>query len=85
MRKFISLSLTLLAAFIFCACGGDNQPPASIAPTTTTAATTPTPAQRSLPKIVALGDSLTSGYGLALHESYPSLLQEQLKRDNFEY
>ena len=44
----------------------------------------PTPA-RSLPKIVALGDSLTAGYGLALHESYPSLLQEQLKRDGFEY
>ena len=34
---------------------------------------------------MALGDSLTAGYGLALHESYPSLLQEQLKRDAFEY
>jgi acyl-CoA thioesterase-1 len=82
MRKFISFSLTLLAAFILCACGG-NQPPAPAAPTSG-AAVTPTPA-RSLPKIVALGDSLTSGYGLALHESYPSLLQEQLKRDGYEY
>jgi acyl-CoA thioesterase-1 len=82
MRKFISLSLTLLAAFILCACG-DKQPPASVA--STTAEATPTPAQKSLPKIVALGDSLTAGYGLALHESYPSLLQEQLKRDAFEY
>ncbi|HLL71772.1 MAG TPA: arylesterase [Pyrinomonadaceae bacterium] len=86
MRKFISFSLTLLAAFILCACGGDNQTPAApTTTTTTTSATTPTPPQKSLPKIVALGDSLTAGYGLALHESYPSLLQEQLKRDAFEY
>jgi len=81
MRKFISFSLTLLAAFILCACG-NNQPDAPAA--TTTSVTTPTPA-RNLPKIVALGDSLTSGYGLSLHESYPSLLQEQLKRDGFDY
>lgn len=82
MRKFITFSLTLLAAFILSACG-DNQTTAPDAPNTT-AATTPTPA-RSLPKIVALGDSLTAGYGLALHESYPSILQEQLKRDGYEY
>jgi acyl-CoA thioesterase-1 len=82
MRKFITFSLTLLAALILCACG-NNQTPAPVAPNTT-ATTTPTPA-RSLPKIVALGDSLTAGYGLALHESYPSLLQEQLKRDGYEY
>jgi acyl-CoA thioesterase I len=79
MRKFISFSLTLLAAFILCACGNDA-PPAPPA----VAATTATPA-RGLPKIVALGDSLTAGYGLSLHESYPSLLQEQLKRDGFKY
>ncbi|HYP01159.1 MAG TPA: arylesterase [Pyrinomonadaceae bacterium] len=87
MRKFISYSLTLLAAFMLCACGGgdNNQPPAPVPPTTTTPAAATTPAQKSLPKIVALGDSLTAGYGLALHESYPALLQEQLKRDAFEY
>jgi acyl-CoA thioesterase-1 len=85
MRKFISLSLTLLAAFILCACGGNNQPPTTVAPTTTTTAAATTTPARSLPKIVALGDSLTAGFGLALHESYPSLLQEQLKRDGYEY
>ena len=52
-------------------------------PAATTTATTP--AQKNLPKIVALGDSLTAGYGLSLHESYPALLQEQLKRDGYEY
>ncbi|HEX8129037.1 MAG TPA: arylesterase [Pyrinomonadaceae bacterium] len=83
MRKFISFSLTLLAAFILCASCGNRQ---TYAPTTpaATPATTPTPAH-NLPKIVALGDSLTAGYGLSLHESYPALLQEQLKRDGFDY
>lgn len=37
------------------------------------------------PKIVAFGDSLTAGFGLAEKESYPYLLQEKLKADNFDY
>ena len=67
---------------MLCACGNNRRdaPLAPLAPP----ATDTTPAH-SLPKIVALGDSLTAGYGLSLHESYPSLLQEQLKRDGFEY
>ncbi|HZG51445.1 MAG TPA: arylesterase [Pyrinomonadaceae bacterium] len=81
MRKFISSTLTLLAAFMLCACGNTGgDAPAAPAPL----AATPTPA-RTRPKIVALGDSLTAGYGLSLHESYPSLLQEQLKHDGFDY
>ncbi len=85
MRKFILFSLTLLALFILCSCD-NRQPPASVSdapPAATTTATTP--AQKNLPKIVALGDSLTAGYGLSLHESYPALLQEQLKSDGYEY
>jgi acyl-CoA thioesterase-1 len=37
------------------------------------------------PKIVAFGDSLTAGFGLAERESYPYLLQEKLKTDGFDY
>ncbi len=37
------------------------------------------------PKIVAFGDSLTAGFGLAEKESYPYLLQEKLKADGFDY
>ena len=37
------------------------------------------------PKIVAFGDSLTAGFGLAEKESYPYLLQERLKADGFDY
>ncbi|CAN5681108.1 arylesterase [soil metagenome] len=36
-------------------------------------------------KIIAFGDSLTAGFGLAETESYPYLLQERLKADGFDY
>lgn len=34
---------------------------------------------------MAFGDSLTAGYGLPAHETYPALLQERLKQDGDEY
>lgn len=37
------------------------------------------------PKIIALGDSLTAGFGLSEKESYPYLLQEKLKADGYDY
>ena len=37
------------------------------------------------PKIVALGDSLTAGFGLTEKESYPYLLQEKLKAEGYDY
>jgi len=36
-------------------------------------------------KIVALGDSLTAGFGLTENESYPFLLQQRLKGDGYDY
>ena len=41
--------------------------------------------QKSLPKIIAFGDSLTAGLGLAQAASYPALLQEKLNADGFNY
>ena len=35
--------------------------------------------------ITCFGDSLTAGYGLEIKESYPSLLQEKLKKEGFNY
>jgi len=40
---------------------------------------------KSLPKIVAFGDSLTAGYGLSESSSYPSVLQSKLSDDGFNY
>ena len=36
-------------------------------------------------KIVAFGDSLTAGFGLAEKDSYPYLLQQQLNSDGYNY
>ncbi len=37
------------------------------------------------PKIIAFGDSLTAGFGVAEKESYPYLLQQKLKADGYDY
>ncbi|MEJ7623957.1 MAG: arylesterase [Pyrinomonadaceae bacterium] len=37
------------------------------------------------PRIIAFGDSLTAGFGLAEKESYPYLLQEKLRSDGYNY
>ena len=37
------------------------------------------------PKIIAFGDSLTAGFGLAEKESYPYLLQKRLDREGYKY
>ncbi len=37
------------------------------------------------PRIVALGDSLTAGYGLTPEQAYPALLQERLDRDGYDF
>ncbi|HVG38988.1 MAG TPA: arylesterase [Pyrinomonadaceae bacterium] len=56
----------------------------SAGPTSAPPANPPPPA-KSLPKIVAFGDSLTAGYGLPPAQSYPSLLQERLQKDGYQY
>jgi acyl-CoA thioesterase I len=45
-------------------------------------ASTGSPAPR--PRLVALGDSLTAGYGLQADQSYPSLLEQRLRRAGLE-
>jgi acyl-CoA thioesterase-1 len=42
-------------------------------------------AETDRPKIIAFGDSLTAGFGLAEKESYPYLLQQKLNAEGFDY
>lgn len=42
-------------------------------------------ARPARPRIVALGDSLTAGYGLLESQSYPALLQSRLDEDGYEF
>jgi acyl-CoA thioesterase-1 len=41
--------------------------------------------EQNLPKIVAFGNSLTAGLGLAGSETYPALLQKKLTADGYHY
>jgi len=80
-RSISVLALASLVALAF-ACGGSKLPDGNA----NAAKPLRTPASTSnRPKIIALGDSLTAGFGLAEKESYPYLLQETLKADGYDY
>lgn len=66
--------IVLLAAAVVASCGRSAPPPASSAGTGAEASA---PVARA--RVVALGDSLTAGYGLTAEQSYPSLLQARLR------
>jgi acyl-CoA thioesterase I len=85
--KYFLFYFAVILSFTLTACRGEAPkesaaPPASAPPAS---ATPPAAPKKSLPKIIAFGDSLTAGYGLAIEQSYPSLLQQRLDRDGLEY
>jgi acyl-CoA thioesterase-1 len=45
----------------------------------------PSPDRSVEPKIVALGDSLTAGFGIGLDEAYPAVLQKLLDERGYDY
>ena len=78
----------LLACLAIAGCGRDSgtardrpPPPAPAAPP----APVPPPDDSGLPKIVALGDSLTAGLGLLEKQAYPALLQAKLDADGYKW
>ena len=88
IMSYYLFTLLLVFATLAAGCGEPalknvSGPPApASAPSQSPAASPP---DKSLPKIVAFGDSLTAGLGLKASESYPSLLQERLERDGYRY
>lgn len=63
----------LFSLFVFTACGSSNRLPT---------VTDNVPIQKT---ILALGDSLTAGYGLPEGDSYPSQLEKKLKEKGYNY
>ncbi len=90
MRKILCLLVFSILSFAACQNSGkestanNNAPNASSGANRNSTAITTAP-QKSLAKIVAFGDSLTAGFGLSPQQSYPSLLQQKLNADGFEY
>lgn len=77
MNRFL---LYLVLIIVLSACKGQAPKEDNSAPTASAALPS-----KSLPKIVAFGDSLTAGYGLPQSASYPALLQKKLDDDSFNY
>jgi acyl-CoA thioesterase I len=73
----------LAALAAVAACGRAGDAPASAADARPAPADPAAPPAR--PRIVALGDSLTAGYGLVETQSYPSLLQERVDADGYAF
>jgi acyl-CoA thioesterase-1 len=90
-RRFLPLSgspvvcLVLLLALLGTAfgCGRESVPaaPASQPPAASPSSRT----EDERPKIAFLGDSVTAGLGLLDTQSYPSLLQQKMDADGFQY
>lgn len=79
MNRFL-VYLIFIAMLAVTACRGTA--PKETSPISPSASAKP---GKSLPKIVAFGDSLTAGLGLPQFASYPALLQKKLEADGFSY
>ena len=82
LRWRIPLFAVILA--VAAACGRSEPDTARNAPDAAAAAPDPS-APPPKPRIVALGDSLTAGYGLLESQSYPALLQQRLESDGYDF
>lgn len=83
MKRLAILILLLATA---CSRGEPPAPAASAAPAVPVAPAAPAaPALPSKPRIVFLGDSLTAGLGLAVDQSYPSLIGQRLRDGGYDY
>lgn len=81
-----SLPLLAVVAALACACGRSDRETAPRQATPVAAETPQDPtAPPPKPKVVALGDSLTAGYGLLESQSYPALLQQRLDAEGYEF
>lgn len=73
MKRIFSLVVVVL--FLLIGCRGEQPPPQPKA----------SKEQATTGVIVAIGDSLTAGYGVDIKESYPALLEEKLRGAGYPY
>lgn len=80
----VVLVLPLLAAQAACGSPGETARTPSAAESTAEPSMAATPGA-DRPRIVALGDSLTAGYGLPPDQGYPAVLQQLLDEAGYQY
>jgi acyl-CoA thioesterase-1 len=95
MKPFALLSVVFVICLAQAGCRSQESPnapvapaspqPSSAAPAGPSSSAPADAPKNSVAKIVAFGDSLTAGQGLAPADSYTTLLQERLDRDNYKY
>ncbi len=74
----LKYSMIMVTAILLLACS-DDSPTAQVPQTSATPAT-----EAAAITLVAMGDSLTAGYGLDESQAYPALLQSRLKGDGYQ-
>lgn len=86
--RISSWSLVLLTSVATLACSagsGRSQDEGTSEKRGAGAAPSASAAPSSRPRIVALGDSLTAGYGIGKDQSYPAVLQRRLDAEGYRY
>ena len=85
MRRRIGIIAFLAVALFGAGCSSSQPPSAAPAPAAQAQPAAPAQPVDPRPVIVAFGDSLTAGYGVASGLSYPDFLQKEIDAAGFEY
>ena len=76
IMRFFAYFILLLIFLTFISCNKKSEE---------SALSTVSPKEENLPKIIAFGNSLTAGLGLAASESYPAVLEKMLRSKGYKY
>jgi acyl-CoA thioesterase-1 len=85
MRRRIAIFASLALALSGAGCSTSQPPSAAPAPAAQAQPAAPSQPVDPRPVIVAFGDSLTAGYGVASGLSYPDFLQKEIDAAGFQY
>jgi acyl-CoA thioesterase-1 len=83
-RRSLALGLSLVVVLAGCRSRTSDEQTAAAA-TPSSAPATPATGEAGRPKVVALGDSLTAGFGLVESQAYPALLQQKVDSEGYKF
>jgi acyl-CoA thioesterase I len=83
-RVVATIAMSAVSA-IGCGRGADTTTTSGVVASPPRSSTSSSIPATTTPRIVMLGDSLTAGLGLPVDQAYPSVIQERLKKEGFDY